>query len=202
MIRRHPLLLVLIVIATCAVLVLGYRQWQAAALPVNTPALESESRDTGPADPLARINQLSPEDAGRYIMSLGSAPAAGVFIGHVAILESVARDYAASNRSMFLARNAVMAASTAYLLTPRVDPASVRLKALLLDASSSDAPRMQSTFLAACQASPELLKDADLKAAVKRLAKSEQDTLDISERATSLLATSPNDAPTDLQVGG
>ena len=170
-----------------------------AAVSLQSGPTRQPSRATGVELSSPRVTERGPEVTGRRILSMGSQPASGAFVGNAAILEQVAGDYAASDDAMALARNAVMASCESYLITPRNTPGSVRLKAIAMRAASSDVPRMRSTFIAACQASPELLDDGDFRAAVERLAKSNETILNIAKRASALLA-SAHENETDKEL--
>lgn len=185
--RRSQLLLSCVVLAICTVVALSVRHWRESSTEVDVPVAQLREQVAAATDPLEPVRNVPPDVAGRYILSM-STQSASKDTTSVVVLEGVARDYAASDQSMVLARNAVMAACGAYLLTPHTDPASARLKSIALEAATSDAPRMRSTFLAACESAPELLAESDFRAAVARIAQSNDTTLNISNRAAELLA--------------
>lgn len=199
--RRTRIVTSCVILVGCAIALVAVRYWRAQSTPVDAPVEELRTRLAETTNPLEFIRQAPPDVAGRYILSMASQPATGHSSGNVVILESVASDYATSDHSLGLARNAVMAACGAFLLTPATDPASARLKEIALAAAASDAPRMRSTFLAACEHETKLLDDPDFRGAIERLAKSDQDALNIPDRATKLLA-SRNQSPPSPSGGG
>lgn len=146
----------------------------------------------------AEVVKRTPKDvAGHYILSLTSNPNDQ----EITVLETFAREASTADLdSLTQGRNAVMAAGHALAGAPVDSPGAPRLKNILLTASSSTEYRIRSTFIAVCTERPELLRDADISACVKRLAGANDQNLRISERAQSLLAT--DKAPIPPTSGG
>lgn len=193
---RRGLLIPILVIACCGAVAIGLWSWsrsQTSEEPFRTLAKEVRG-SSAPAEVVKRAGQ---EAGGGYILSLGERATGSLRDEEVQVLEVIA-DEAVSTDSNALAqgRNAVMAAGYALANVAADDKMVPRLKAILLKASSHEAYRMRSTFVATCDARKSLLEDRDIRGAIGRLAASNDPNLKISERAGELLKSGLDSKPT------
>jgi len=167
---------------------------QRNAAVVDDPVQQLREEVAAAPIPIEVIRAAPADVAGRLILSMGQADASKQSLS-VAVLEVVAADAGDSLESLGLARNSVIAAAQSLATTGTDSEYSGRLRAILLRAADHSIPRMQSTFLTACQEFPAVASDVAVRTAIERIVARKDPTLNISDRATQLLASlaSPSD---------
>jgi len=181
------------VIMICAGIVWFVSAQRNAAV-VDDPVQQLREEVAAAPIPIEVIRAAPADVAGRLILSMGQADASKQSLS-VAVLEVVAADAGDSLESLGLARNSVIAAAQSLATTGTDSEYSGRLRAILLRAADHSIPRMQSTFLTACQEFPAVASDVAVRTAIERIVARKDPTLNISDRATQLLASlaSPSD---------
>ncbi len=176
-----------ILIVVSVLVIFGSRAWQARGRSSVDPVQQLQEELRTASNPIGTMQSAPREVTGLALIAMGKIAPTGRDAVNVAVLEAYASFADQSEGALVHSRAAVFAAGQASTLVPKDSEAAARLRGVLLKASQHALPRMRSTFLSACRDIPQLLDDAEVRAAVTRLAASNEPTLGIAERARELL---------------